>query len=212
MKIEDYELIGFLDHILKIDEKGNFIPKIDPSTGTQKIDRITGLPVWEALQEGTRHSAKVMGHLDKNIKANRELLTSLYALIRRMQIQMELDGRVPGNSGTFADTLDGSTNKIKLDTAMTDIIEAVIIGTTTLKVASVDGFTPFTQVTIFDDVASEDVVITAVGTDTITVSALTNSYKKGAKVARSNVQIDTVNAEMGVGDWKTYNVELVEVV
>lgn len=212
MKIEDYELIGFLDHILKIDEKGNFIPKIDPSTGAQKIDRITGLPVWEALQEGTRHSAKVMGHLDKNIKANRELLASLYALIRRMQIQMELDGRVPGNSGTFADTLDGSTNKIKLDTAMTDIIEAVIIGTTTLKVASVDGFTPFTQVTIFDDVASEDVVITAVGQDTITVSALTNAYKKGAKVARSNVQIDTVNAEMGVGDWQTYNVELVEVV
>ncbi len=103
-------------------------------------------------------------------------------------------------------------NKIKLDTAMTDIIEAVIIGTTTLKVASVDGFTPFTQVTIFDDVASENVVITAVGPDTITVSALTNAYKKGAKVARSNVQIDTVNAEMGVGDWQTYHVELVEVV
>lgn len=212
MKIEDYELIGFLDHILKIDEKGNFIPKIDPSTGTQKIDRITGLPVWEALQEGTRHSAKVMGHLDKNIKANRELLTSLYALIRRMQIQMELDGRVPGNSGTFADTLDGSTNKIKLDTAMTDIIEAVEIGETVLKVSNVDGFTAFTQVTIFDDVSSEDVVITAVGTDTITVSALTNAYKKGAKVSRSNVQIDTVNAEMGVGNWQTYNVELVEVV
>lgn len=212
MKIEDYELIGFLDHILKIDEKGNFIPKIDPSTGTQKIDRITGLPVWEALQEGTRHSAKVMGHLDKNIKTNRELLASLYALIRRMQIQMELDGRVPGNSGTFADTLDGSTNKIKLDTAMTDIIEAVEIGETVLKVANVDGFTAFTQVTIFDDTHSEDVFITVVGPDSIKVSALTNAYKKGAKVARSNVQIDTVNAEMGVGDWQTFNVELVEVV
>jgi len=79
-------------------------------------------------------------------------------------------------------------------------------------VASVDGFTPFTQVTIFDDLAKEDVMITEVGTNTIKVQALKNSYKKGAKVARSNVLIDTVNAEMGVGDWQTYNVELVEVV
>jgi len=55
-------------------------------------------------------------------------------------------------------------------------------------------------------------VITAIGTDTITVQALKNSYKKGAKMARSNVLIDTVNAEMGVGDWQTFNVELVEVV
>ncbi|MEQ6857337.1 hypothetical protein AAHH17_23295, partial [Lysinibacillus capsici] len=122
------------------------------------------------------------------------------------------DGRVPGNSGTFADTLDGSSNKIKLDTALTDIIEAVPIGTTILKVASVSGFNPFTQVTIFDDVASEDVLVTAVGTSTITVQALKNAYKKGAKAARSNIEIDTVNAEMGVGNWETYNVQVVEVV
>lgn len=129
-----------------------------------------------------------------------------------MRVQLELDGRVPGNSGTFADVLDGSSNKITLDKALTDIIEAVETGTTTLKVASVEGFTVFTQVTIFDDVGTEDVVITAIGTDTITVQALKNSYKKGAKMARSNVLIDTVNAEMGVGDWQTFSVELVEVV
>jgi len=125
---------------------------------------------------------------------------------------LELDGRVPGNSGTFADVLDGSSNKISLDKALTDIIEAVEIGGTTLKVASVDGFKPFTQVTIFDDVAKEDVVITEVDTGTIKVQALKNAYKKGAKVARSNVEIDTVNAEMGVGDWQTFSVDLVEVV
>ena len=129
-----------------------------------------------------------------------------------MRIQLELDGRVPGNSGTFADALDGSSNKITLDKAVTDIIEAVSIGTITLKVASVNGFTPFTQVTIFDDLHSEDVVITEVGKDTIKVQTLKNAYKKGAKVARSNVSIDTVNAEMGVGDWQTFKVDLVEVV
>ncbi|WP_068983860.1 hypothetical protein [Lysinibacillus xylanilyticus] len=212
MAIEKYERIEFLDHILRIDEKGDFIPVIDPNTGKQKIERVTGLPVWEALQEGTRHNQKVMNHLDKNIEFNRKYLISLEATIRRMQIQMELDGRVPGNSGTFADPLDGSTNKITLDKVMTDIIEAVAIGTTELKVANIEGFTAFTQVTIYDDVHSEDVIITEVGTGTIKVQALKNAYKKGAKVARSNIQIDTVNALMGVGDWQTYNVDLVEVV
>ncbi|MFF2179431.1 hypothetical protein ACFVT8_23710 [Lysinibacillus sp. NPDC058147] len=212
MAIEKYERINFLDHILRIDEKGDFIPVIDPKTGTQKIERATGLPVWEALQEGTRHNQKVMNHLDKNIEINRKNLISLEATIRRMQIQMELDGRVPGNSGTFADPLDGSTNKIKLDKAITYIPLAIAIGTTEFKVASVEGFKPFTQVTIYDDTRSEDVLITEVGADTIKVQALKNAYKKGARVARSNVMIDTVNAEMGIGDWQTYNVELVEVV
>lgn len=212
MTAEAYERIDFVDHILRIDEKGNFIPVIDPTTGKQKIEPVTGLPVWVALQEGTRHNQKVMNHLDKNIGINRNYIIALETTIRRMQIQMELDGRVPGNGGTFADTLDGSTNKIALDKTQTDIIEAVTAGTTILKVGSIAGFTAFTQVTIFDDAHSEDVFITAIGADTITVQALTNAYKKGAKIARNNVAIDTVNAEMGVGDWETYNVELVEVV
>ncbi|TKI72655.1 hypothetical protein FC756_00905 [Lysinibacillus mangiferihumi] len=211
MAIENYERINFLDHILAIDENGDFIPEIDKDTGQQKIDRITRLPVWKPLQQGTVHSEKVMNHLDSNIERNREYIIALQTNIRRLQIQMELDGRVPGNSGTFADTLDGNTNKIKLDKTMTEIIEAVEKDATALKVASVKGFTALTQVTIYDDEHSEDVMITEVGTDMIKVSALATTYKKGAKVARSNVEMDYVKAEMRFGDWRTYNVELVEV-
>jgi len=186
--------------------------KKNPYERTEWHDDATDPVTGEVIEEGTPYMSEYANNFEWGIFNAYRYMIEMYRQLERMRIQMELDGRVPGNSGTFADTLDGSTNKIKLDTAITDIIEAVIIGTTTLKVASVDGFTPFTQVTIFDDVASEDVVITAVGANTITVSALTNAYKKGAKVARSNVQIDTVNAEMGVGDWQTFNVELVEVV
>ncbi|MFJ7663949.1 hypothetical protein ACIQXW_16385 [Lysinibacillus sp. NPDC097162] len=186
--------------------------KKNPYERTEWYDDVTDPVTGEVIEDGTPYMSEYANNFEWGIYNAYRFLIEMYRQLERMRIQMELDGRVPGNSGTFADTLDGSTNKIKLDTAMTDIIEAVIIGTTTLKVASVDGFTPFTQVTIFDDVASEDVLITAVGADTITVSALTNAYKKGAKVARSNVQIDMVNAEMGVGDWQTYNVKLVEVV
>ena len=166
---------------MRIDEKGNFIPVIDPDTGKQEIDPITGAPVWKALQEGTRHNEEVMNHLDENIEINRNYLISLESTIRRIQIQLELDGRVPGNSGTFADPLDGSTNKIKLDKAMTYIPLAIAIGTTEFKVANVEGFTAFTQVTIYDDEHSEDIIITEVGADTIKVQALINNYKKALK-------------------------------
>ncbi|MGR7908421.1 integrase [Lysinibacillus capsici] len=206
-----YELIYWRDRIWKIGPDGKLIPQRDENN--QIINNpLTGQPEYEYLETGTRVNAKRLNHMDEGIYSAHDYIVELKATIRRMQIQMELDGRVPGNSGTFADTLDGSSNKIKLDNALTDIIEAVTAGTTTLKVASVEGFTAFTQITIFDDVGTEDVVITAIGTDTITVQALKNSYKKGAKVARSNVLIDTVNAEMGVGVWQTFSVELVEVV
>lgn len=186
--------------------------KKNPYERTEWYDDVTDPVTGELIEDGTPYMSEYANNFEWGIYNAYRFLIEMYRQLERMRIQMELDGRVPGNSGTFADMLDGSTNKINLDTAMTDIIEAVIIGTTTLKVASVDGFTPFTQVTIFDDVASEDVVIAAVGADTITISALKNAYKKGAKVARSNVFIDMVNAEMGVGDWQTFNVELVEVV
>lgn len=207
----DYVLLHWKDRIWKIGPDGKLIPKKDDA-GEIMLNPLTGLPFYETIEEGTRVASKRLNHMDLGIFMAHEYLVELASLVRRMQIQLELDGRVPGNSGTFSDTLDGSTNKITLDKTLTDIVESVPIGTTILKVASVEGFTPFSQVTIFDDLHSENVIITSIGTNTITVQALTNNYKKGAKVARSNVAIDTLNAEMGIGYWQTYNVELVEVV
>lgn len=205
-----YELIHWKDRIWKRGPDGKLIPKIDEH-GEIIMNPLTGYPEYEVIRDGTRVASKRMNHMDEGIHLAHELIVQLTSTIRRLQIQMELDGRVPDNSGTFADTLDGNTNKIKLDKTMTEIIEAVEKGATTLKVASVKGFAAKTQVTIYDDEHSEDVLITKIGMDTINVQPLSSKYKKGAKVARSNVQIDTVNAEMRIGDWQTYNVELVEV-
>jgi len=186
--------------------------KTNPYKRVEWEDDLTDPNTGEVLEEGTIFWAEYGNNLEWGLYNAYRFMIEIYRQMERMRVQLELDGRVPGNSGTFADVLDGSSNKISLDKALTDIIEAVEIGGTTLKVASVDGFKPFTQVTIFDDVAKEDVVITEVDTGTIKVQALKNAYKKGAKVARSNVEIDTVNAEMGVGDWQTFSVDLVEVV
>lgn len=186
--------------------------KKNPYERTQWDDDVTDPVTGEIINDGTPFMSEFANNFEWGIYNAFRFIGEVYRQQERMRVQLELDGRVPGNSGTFADVLDGSSNKISLDKALTDIIEGVEMGTTTLKVDSVDGFKPFTQVTIFDDVGTEDVVITAIGTDTITVQALKNEYKKGAKVARSNAAIDTTNAEMGVGDWQTFNVELVEVV
>lgn len=186
--------------------------KKNPYERTQWHDDVTDPVTGEIIEDGTPFMSEFANNFEWGIFNAYRYMIEIYRQMERMRVQLELDGRVPGNSGTFADTLDGSFNKIALDKALTDISEAVAIGTTTLKVASVDGFTPFSQVTIFDDEHSEDIVITEIGTGTIKVQALKNAYKKGAKVARSNVSIDTVNAEMGVGNWQTFIVELVEVV
>lgn len=186
--------------------------KKNPYDRTQWHDDVTDPVTGEVIEDGTPYMSEFANNFEWGIYNAYRFLIEIYRQMERMRVQLELDGRVPGNSGTFADVLDGSTNKIVLDKTLTDIIESVAIGTTTLKVASVDGFIPFTQVTIFDDVANEDVFITEVGKDFIKVQALKNAYKKGAKVARSNVAIDTTLSEMGIGDWRTYHVELVEVV
>ncbi|MFF5994293.1 hypothetical protein AAGS61_06000 [Lysinibacillus sp. KU-BSD001] len=184
----------------------------NPYERTQWHDDVEDPVTGEVIEEGTPYMSEYANNFEWGIWNAYQFLIEMYRQLERMRVQMELDGRVPGNSGTFADMLDGNTNKITLDTTFTDITSAVTAGTTVLPVASVSGFVAFTQVTVFDDVSSEDVLITAIGADTITVQALTNGYKKGAKVARSNVAIDTLNAVMGIGDWQTYNVQLVEVV
>lgn len=188
--------------------------KTNPYKRVEWEDDLTDPNTGEVLEEGTIFWAEYGNNLEWGLYNAYRFLIEHARQMQRMQIQMELDGRVPNNGGTFADPLDSSSNKIKLDKALTDIIEAITAGTTTLKVASVDGFTPFTQVTIFDDVAKEDVLITAIDASakTITVQALVYGYKRGAKVARSNVAIDTINAEMGVGNWQIFNIELVEVI
>ena len=186
--------------------------KKNPYERTQWHDDITDPVTGEVIENGTPYMSEYANNFEWGIWNAYQFLNEMYRQMERMRVQMELDGRVPGNSGTFADTLDGSANKITLDKAQTDIVEPVEIGTTTLKVASVAGFTPFTQVTIFDDKAIEDVVITAVGVNTIAVSTLTNAYKKGAQICRSNVVIDSEKQEMKIGNWGTYSVAVSEVV
>ncbi|AEO93681.1 gp423 [Bacillus phage G] len=165
----------------------------------------------DELRQDSIQTKELLDQIKADVQKNKDAIIAMDKAITKIQVQLELDGRVPGNGGTFADTFDGTGSRMTLDKTKTDIINAINAGTTILPVASTEGFVVGTQITIFDDIANEEAIIVAIGDGTITIAATTNAYKKGAKVVRSNVIIDTDKAEMGTGYWQTYNVEVIEV-
>lgn len=203
MNSNQYPLIHFLDHILKIDENGDFIPKRDEH-GNVIINKITGRPELVAEQEGTRLNARNMNHLDTWLYRAHELLEQHANEILRFKIQLELEGKAPGNSGTFADTFDDAPNKLIRESAKAVLTAPRSAGTTVLNVDRTDGFKAFTELTIYDGTNNEDVLITDVTASTITVQPLQHDYVKGAVIARSNAAIE--DGQMGVGSWGTYSV------
>ncbi|PID03591.1 hypothetical protein CSV67_02815 [Sporosarcina sp. P2] len=215
---EPYVYVPFqwLDQIVEQDELGNVIYEKDPDGkiiyltdrfGNYILDPITNkpLPKPRLLQVGTKHSAKRENHQEQGIAKSHERLDKHANDILRLQINQELDGKAPGNSGTFVDAFDGEPNKLIRQTAKAVLTVPRSAGTTVLNVDNVDGFIKFTDVTIYDDTNSEDTLITDVTASTITVQPLVNNYVKGAVIARSNAAIK--NSRMGRGAWGTYSVE-----
>lgn len=204
----------WLDQIIELDQNDNVIYEKDDqgnvvywkdAHGNYVLDPVTMKPIPKPklLQEGTMHMATYENHQEQGIAKSHERLDGHDKDILRIKVQMELDGRAPGNSGAFIDTFEGEPNKLVRQSAVADITTAVTAGATVLSVDNMTDFAEFTQVTVYDGTNSEDVLITAIGADTITVQALVNDYVKGARIARSNAKID---GQLSNGDWGTYTV------
>lgn len=213
--IEPYIYVPFhwLDQIVELDEFGNTVYERDDhgnivfwkdDFGNMIIDPIKKEPIPKPrlLQVGTRHSAARENYQEQGIAKAHERLNGHDSDILRLQINQELDGKAPGNGGTFSDTFDGEPNKLIRQIAKTVLTESRAAGTTVLNVDGTSGFKPFTEVTIYDDENSEDILITQITDSTITVQALQHNYKKGAVIARSNALID--HGVMSAGYWGTY--------
>ena len=170
---------------------------VDPQTGY-------------VIDEGTYFTSNRANNMENGIESAHIWLNQHESEIQRIRVQIELDGRAPGNSGTFADTFQDTPNKLVSQTSTATLSAPRSAGTTVLNVDDTEGFKAFTQATIYDGTNGEDVLITAVTENTITVQPLTNDYVKGAVIARSNTRI--VDGQMLGGTWGTYNVNLVEVV
>lgn len=173
------------------------------------IDPVTG----EIIEEGTTFWALYANNIEWGIFNAYEQLIQYQRALKKLQMQMELDGRIPGANGTFVDTFDELPTRMERLTASTDIKLDVVAGENAiLPVSDGSSFSALTYATVYDDENYEHVYITAVDEETITVQALTNSYKKGAKIARSNTTINSATQTLEVAPFSQINVSVVEVV
>lgn len=211
----------WVNEIIECDEFGNVVYEKDgqgrivyrrDSLGNLILDPVTNepIPMPKLLQVGTRHSAGRDNNQEMGIVKSHERLDKHDNDILRLQIQQDLDGKAPGNAGSFSDTFDGEPSKIKRETAKAVLTESRAAGNTVLNVDSAEGFKQFQEVTIYDGTNMEDTLVTAVTDSTITVQALVNSYVKGAFVARSTGSI--ADGQMKIGNWGTYSIAVSEVI
>lgn len=177
---------------------------------TEWHDHIVDLENGSVIQEGTRFTASRANNIEEGIENAHERLDKHDNNILRLMVLMELEGRAPGNSGTFADSFNGLPNKLILQSAITTLTAPRAAGTTVLNVESTEGFQELTEVTIYDGKSMETRLITNVTASTITVQALQNDYIKGAMIARSNAETG-VNGLTG-GTWGTYSISVSGVV
>ncbi|MCD5324788.1 MULTISPECIES: hypothetical protein [Pontibacillus] len=183
------------------------------SNGDVITDPVTNQPKLKVIQEGTRFNAQRAMNIENGIYNAYVRILEAEQEMQRLRVQAEIDGRSPQNSGTFFDALDGSApNKMVRQSTESYATAAVTAGATTISVYDESGFTVDTEITIYDDTASENVMITSVAPGELTVSTLTNNYKKGSKVARTNALIKGEEKEMTYSAWGTYSVTVSEVV
>ena len=209
----NYELLHWKDRIWKIGPGGKLIPKRD-SNNQIIVNPLTGQPEYETIEDGTRVSAGRLNHMDEGIYNNYELLVQFQRMLKKIQMQLELDGRVPGSNGNFVDTFDELPTRMTRLSAKTEVTAAVTAGNTIIPVANASQFKALQLVTIYDANSYEHVKIGAVNAEAnkLTVTGVVNDYSKGAKVARSTAGVDAVDQSLVVAPFTAFQVELVEVV
>lgn len=185
----------------------------NPYVKTQWIDQIEDPTLPDGhpdkiLEHGTPFTAENANNIEDGIYNSYERIVAVERENQRIRVQLDLKERA-NSELVFYDTLDGEEpRKMVLDTAQAIISSNVSVGATTLNVNDAAGFAALTEVTVFDGTNSEDVTITAINGNTLTVTALANAYPKGAFVARSNVSLNTLDQKMTPGRWGTYTVSL----
>lgn len=189
--------------------------RVNPYSKTIWYDRIIDVTTGQLLQEGTRFNQRRANNIEEGIYGAYDYIIDLESIVKRLQAQQEIDGRVPSNNGSFYDTFDGTATRVTLLTAKADITASVSAGTTVIPVSDASKFEAMTYVTLYDGDDFEHKAIASVnsGANTVTLaSGVTGDYAKGAKVARTTAVVDTQNQTLDVGPFVTYDVQLVEVV
>ncbi|MBG9548359.1 hypothetical protein [Cytobacillus firmus] len=189
----------------------------NPYVKTQWFDQIEDPTLPDGhpdkiLEEGTVFTAEAANNIEDGIYNSYERIIQVERENQRIRVQLDLKERA-NSELVFYDTLDGEpARKMELDTARTVVKEALTVGATALNVVDASSFKPLTEVTLYDGTNSEDVLITAINGDVLTVQPITKNYSKGAFVARTNAELDTLQQRLKPGRWGTYTISLSEVV
>ncbi|MCG5252634.1 hypothetical protein [Brevibacillus agri] len=143
-------------------------------------------------------------------------IEDLRLLISRLDVGWtiadEINFRYPDNNGIFYDILDGKGGRVTaaLEGVATYTTGALAAGATSITVGDASGLAVGEEVTIYDDVNAENVTITAITDNTLTVGALVNAYKAKATVARTTAVTDAANARMVFPAWGTSDIAITE--
>ncbi|WP_025846465.1 hypothetical protein [Brevibacillus agri] len=176
-----------------------------------------GLHKWIGTEKVSR--AEIVDNFDKidaEAALTRAEIENLRLLIARLDtgwgIADEINFRFPDNRGIFYDILDGQGGRVTaaLDRALTYTTAALTAGATSIAVGDASGFAAGEEITIFDDENAENVAITAISGNTLTVTALTHAYKAKATVGRTTAVTDAVGARMVFPAWGTCDITVVE--
>lgn len=192
-------------------EKGVRHLKTNPYTRTEWEDHIVDPINGEVLEEGTRFTAARANNIEWGIWNSYEWITAFNESMQKMQVQIDMMGRAPVNNGSFFDTNDGASKAITRDVDRATAQTALSAGATTINLNAVP-FAVGEFVAVYDDTNQEIVEVTATASGSITISALSSSYKKGAMVARTNAVVDSAGNKLVPGSWGTYKINVTEVV
>lgn len=173
-------------------------------------DHIVDPITQDVVQQGTRFTAARANNIEEalvylmNVRGPQS--DQEHA---RIYLELEMMGRSPVNNGTFFATFDGGENKQMTMLKQKAVLQqATSAGATTLSL-DVAPFLVGENITLVDEEQTESVEVVSVNGTTITISATTKQFKKGAFVTRSNSLIDAVNQKMMISNWFTYSVEVV---
>lgn len=187
----------------------------NPYNKTEWIDHIVDptLPKDNpnhVVQEGTRFTARRANNFENGIFNAYAWILILAEQMNQMRAEIDVIGRAPVNNGSFLDVLDGSGERnIKQLNNKAVAQSAIAVGATSI-VLDASPFSIGSYVTLYDGTKHEDIKITAVSGTTITVSATTNAYPKGASIAQSNAVV--TGEKLTHGAWGTFNVSVKEVI
>lgn len=187
----------------------------NPYNKTQWFDQIEDPTLPDGhpdkiLEEGTVFTADAANNIEEGIYNSYERIVEVERENQRIRVQLDLKERA-NSELVFYDTLDGEpARKMELDTALTVVKDAVSSGATSLNVVDASQFQELTEATLYDGTNSEDILITAITGNVITIQASTNSYAKGAFIARTTAELDTVQQTLKPGRWGTYTISMSE--